>query len=333
MHEVSIWLLLRTNIHRLFDFRLSHSDRAEPLRYRVSAMRCQLSENPYTFDVDAVVIGAGAVGLACAAALAGQGRSVVVLERAAHPGDGISSRNSEVIHSGLYYQTGSLKHELCVMGRRLLYDYLESRGVPYRKCGKLVVATDADEMAKIEAIYALGTSNAVEGLRLLTAAEVAALEPELRTAGGLLASETGIFDTHQYLLALIADVERGGGHVALRTPFEGAEPVAGGFRVRTGGVEAWELRTRLLVNAAGLSAVSVACAIEGLAPDLIPALRFAKGSYFRYEGRSPFARLIYPAPVDGGLGIHATIDMGGICVLARTSSGRTLEWRRLRTPM
>ncbi|RYH08581.1 NAD(P)/FAD-dependent oxidoreductase [Tropicimonas sp. IMCC6043] len=272
-------------------------------------------------DFDAVVIGAGAVGLACAARLADGGRSVLVLEAAAHPGEGISSRNSEVIHAGLYYPTGSLKHELCVAGRRLLYEYLGSRGIAFRKCGKIVVATGADEVSKIEELKARGEANGVEGLRLLSAAEVTFLEPAVASHGGLLSPETGIFDSHQFFLALIAGIEGQGGHVALRTPFERAEPTAEGFAIRTGGSDPTEISATCLVNSAGLAAPRVARCIAGVPPDAIPAYRLAKGNYYRLIGRAPFSRLIYPAPVDGGLGVHATIDIAG-----NLRFGPDVEW-------
>jgi len=272
-------------------------------------------------DADAVVIGAGAVGLACARALARTGRSVVVLEPAEWPGAGISSRNSEVIHSGLYYPTGSLKHRMCVEGRRMLYEYLASRSVPHRKCGKLVVATDAAEQDRIEALFALGRANGVEGLSLVSQAQIAELEPEVAATGGLFAAETGVFDTHQYLLALVADIEGAGGHVAYRTPFDGAEHDGNLFHIRVGGDDSWRFSAPILVNSAGLAALDVARAISGVSDDAIPTYRFARGVYFRHAGRGPFSHLIYPAPVDGGLGVHATLDMEG-----NLRFGPDVEW-------
>ena len=272
-------------------------------------------------DFDAAIIGAGAVGLATAAALAQAGRSVVVLEQADHPGEGTSSRNSEVIHAGLSYATGSLKHELCIRGRRQLYAFLETHGVPFNKCGKLVVATDASELAKIEALLERGQVNGVEGLALLSAAEIAALEPEVVAVGGLMVPETGIFDSHQYYLALIGEIEAHDGSVALRTPFVAAEPTANGFEVRTGGDDPFTFTTAALVNSAGLWAPAVARRIAGLRADTIPTYHFAKGSYFHLTGHSPFRHLVYPAPVDGGLGVHATLDLTG-----NTRFGPDVEW-------
>ncbi|MDV7141168.1 NAD(P)/FAD-dependent oxidoreductase [Tropicimonas sp. TH_r6] len=273
-------------------------------------------------DFDAVVIGAGAVGLACAARLARGGRAVLVLEAAMRPGEGISSRNSEVIHAGLYYQTGSLKHRLCVTGRRLLYDYLSERGIAHRRCGKIVVATSAEELAGIEALKARGEANGVEGLRWLTAGQIAEMEPEIACQGGLLSPETGIFDSHQYLLALSAEIESAAGHVALGSPFLAAEPVGNGFEIQTGGEEPTRFWAPCLVNSAGLSAPRVAGAIAGLADNDIPRYRLAKGNYFRFTGRSSFSRLVYPAPVDGGLGVHATLDMAG-----NLRFGPDVEWQ------
>ncbi|SIO33960.1 L-2-hydroxyglutarate oxidase LhgO [Rhodovulum sp. ES.010] len=272
-------------------------------------------------DFDAIVIGAGVVGLACAAALGAAGRSVLVLERAGDVGVGISSRNSEVIHAGLYYPTGSLKHRLCVRGRRMLYDFLAETGVPYRKCGKIVVAVDADEVPEIEAIAARAAANGVEGVRLIDRAEVAALEPEVRAEAALLSPETGILDSHAFMLALVARIEAHGGDIARRTPFLRAEPEGQGFRVWAGGAEPAEVTAAMLVNSAGLGAAGTARRIGGLDPAAIPRMRFAKGCYFGLTGRVPFSRLVYPAPVDGGLGVHATLDMGG-----RVRFGPDVAW-------
>ncbi|SDK92982.1 NAD(P)/FAD-dependent oxidoreductase [Aliiruegeria lutimaris] len=272
-------------------------------------------------DFDAVVIGAGAVGLACAAQLSRSGHCVLVLEAAAHPGEGISSRNSEVIHAGLYYPTGSLKHTLCVAGRRSLYDYLAERGIAHSRSGKIIVATDEVELATLEMLQARGQANGVEGLRMLSRAEHMAMEPELSITGALLSPETGLFDSHQFLLALIAEIEAGGGLVACRTPLTAAFPRPESFEIRTGGAEEMTLRCRWLVNSAGLSAPAVAQHIDGLSAERIPRYRLAKGNYFRFTGRSPFSRLVYPAPVDGGLGVHATLDLAG-----NLRFGPDVEW-------
>ncbi|ETX29414.1 NAD(P)/FAD-dependent oxidoreductase [Roseivivax isoporae] len=264
-----------------------------------------------SFDFDTVVVGAGAVGLAIAATLAERGQSVLVIEAGARPGEVTTARNSEVVHAGLYYPTDSLKHRFCVEGRRLLYAFMDRTGVDYRKCGKLVVATDAAEEARLAEIHALGRANGVEGLRLLSRAECAAREPDVAATAALWSPETGIFDAHGYLLRLIAVLEDRGGMVVLRTPFVSAELSGDGFRIATGGADPATLRARRLVNAAGFWAPALAAAIEGLPARSVPRQWLAKGSYFRLTGRAPFSHLIYPVPVDGGLGVHATLDLGG----------------------
>jgi L-2-hydroxyglutarate oxidase LhgO len=268
-----------------------------------------------TFDFDAAVVGAGAVGLACGYALARRGLEVVVLEAAPAIGQGVSSRNSEVIHAGLYYPTGSLKARLCVEGRRALYPFLEARGVAYRRCGKLVVATEADELPRLEAILAQATTNGVEDLSMIDGAAARALEPGLRADAAVVSPHSGVFDSHGYMLALRGEIEDHGGAVVTSTPFLGAEPqVGGGFRLRAGGQSPAELTVRLLVTAPGLSAQSVAAAIEGFPKARIPALHYGKGVYFRLTGRAPFERLIYPPPIPGALGTHYRKDLGGQAV-------------------
>jgi L-2-hydroxyglutarate oxidase LhgO len=272
-------------------------------------------------DFDAIVLGAGAVGLACAMTLSERGMSTLVLESAAIAGTGNSSRNSEVIHAGFYYSTGSLKHRMCVEGRRRLYSFLEQTGVPYRKCGKIVVATSPAELETIERLAQRAQDNEVEGVSLITAAGIGMLEPEVASVGGLLSSETGVFDSHAYMLAMVARIEANGSLVAFRSPFVRAEVDVDGFRIWTGGADPACLTTCRIVNCAGLGSHAVARLIEGLDPTTIPAQRFAKGSYFGLAGRAPFRRLIYPAPVDGGLGVHATLDLSG-----RIRFGPDVEW-------
>ncbi|PHY12672.1 FAD-dependent oxidoreductase [Caulobacter sp. B11] len=268
-----------------------------------------------TFDFDAVVVGAGAVGLACGHALSKRGLVVAVLEREAAIGQGVSSRNSEVIHGGLYYPTGSLKARLCVTGRRALYAFLDAHHVDYKKCGKLVVATEPAEVERLEAILVQAQENDVEGMERLTGAQARALEPGLRAEAALLSPESGVFDSHGYMLALRGEIEAAGGAVVVETPFEGATPLAGGgFTVRAGGAEATSLTCRLLITAPGLSAQAVAGQIEGFPADQIPKGHFGKGVYFRLAAKAPFQRLIYPPPIHGALGTHYRNDLGGQAV-------------------
>jgi L-2-hydroxyglutarate oxidase LhgO len=264
------------------------------------------------FDFDAVVVGAGAVGLACGYALAGEGLNICVLEAAAVIGGGISSRNSQVIHAGLYYPTGSRKAGLCVAGRRLLYAFLDAHHIAYDRCGKLVVATGADEVAALEGLARQGQANGVEGLELISGRDAMGLEPELCAVAALWSHETGVFDSHSYMLALFGEIEDRAGVLALNTPFEGATPLAGGgFTVRTGGQEPTTITTARLVTAAGLSAQAVVERIEGYPRALIPKAYYGKGSYFALQGGGPFSRLIYPIPTPGALGVHYTRDLGG----------------------
>ena len=267
------------------------------------------------FDFDAVVVGAGAVGLACGRALAKRGLSVLVLEKEPHIGRGVSSRNSEVIHGGLYYPTGSLKAQFCVEGRRALYAFLESHNVDSRKCGKLVVATEEAEVDRVEAIFQQAAANGVEGLEHLTGAQARALEPGLNAHSAILSPESGVFDSHGYMLALQGEIEDAGGSVVVSTPFERAEPLAGGgFTIIAGGEGGATLTTRLLATAPGLAAQAVAARIAGYPADRIPTGHFGKGVYFRLTGKAPFERLIYPPPIPGALGTHYRKDLGGQAV-------------------
>jgi L-2-hydroxyglutarate oxidase LhgO len=264
------------------------------------------------FDFDAVVVGAGAVGLACGYALSGRGLTVAVLEQESAIGQGVSSRNSEVIHGGLYYPTGSLKARLCVAGRRALYAFLDQHNVDFDRCGKLVVATRAEEVPRLDHILGQAAANGVEGMRRLSKAEALAIEPQLACEGALLSPESGVFDSHGYMLALQGEIEAAGGAVVLSTPFESATPLAGGgFELRAGGLEPTELSCRYLVTAPGLSAQGVAAHIEGFPAAMIPEAHYGKGMYFRLAGKAPFAHLIYPPPILGALGTHYRRDLGG----------------------
>jgi len=274
------------------------------------------------YQTDCVVIGAGAVGLACAAELARRRREVLVLEAAGAIGTGTSSRNSEVIHAGMYYPTGTLKQRLCVEGRRKLYTYLAERGVAHRKFGKLIVATEPAEDAKIAAIRALAEANGVENCTLLTAGEVRALEPNVRAVSAVLSPETGIVDSHGYMLALLGEVESLGGSLALNAPVVRINAVrGGGFEIEIGGAAPARIRCNTLVNSAGLNAQAVAQLVEEMPAGAVPELVLAKGSYFGCSARAPFSHLIYPAPVDGGLGVHLTLDLAG-----RAKFGPDVEW-------
>lgn len=274
-----------------------------------------------TPDFDTIVIGAGAVGLAVACALAEAGQSVLVVEAGDRPGDATTARNSEVIHAGLYYPTGSLKQRMCVEGRRMLYAFMDRTGVDHSKCGKLVVATDAAEEERLSEIMALATANGVEGLELLSRRQCVSREPEVAATAALWSPETGILDARGYVMGLLAVLEDHGGILALRTPFVDAEAIGGRFAVRTGGEGPATVTASRLVNAAGLWAPEVAAAITGMPEEAIPRQWLAKGSYFRLPGRSPFSHLVYPVPVDGGLGVHATLDLGG-----SVRFGPDVEW-------
>ena len=264
-----------------------------------------------TSSVECIVIGAGVVGLAVARALAMSGREVLVVEKAPLIGSETSSRNSEVIHAGIYYPAGSLKARLCLAGRRALYDYCAARGIPFRKTGKLIVATDEAELATLAAIRDKAMANGVDDLVFLTAAEVRALEPALRVAGALLSPSTGIIDSHALMLALQGEAEAYGATIALKAPVLGVDVTAGGFRLSIGGAEPMELDTRMLVNAAGLGAPALARRMRAVPPGTIPRDYLCKGSYFTLAAKSPFSRLIYPVPEAAGLGVHLTLDLGG----------------------
>lgn len=272
-------------------------------------------------EVECVVVGAGAVGLAVARALARAGREVVVLERADTIGSGISARNSEVIHGGIYYPAGSLKARLCVEGRRMLYDYLERHGLAHRRCGKLIVANGTAQEAELERLAERGRENGVEGLAALTSAQARALEPALRCTAALASPETGILDAHGFMLSLRGEIEDAGGAIALASPLVGAEAEAEGFTLHVGGAAPMRLRARMLVNSAGLSAPAVAARIEGLGVKHVPQAHYAKGNYFSLAGATPFSHLIYPIPEAAGLGVHLTLDLGG-----QARFGPDVEW-------
>ncbi len=264
-------------------------------------------------DFDSVIIGAGVIGLALARELALAGQSVLVLERAASAGLETSSRNSEVIHAGIYYPTGSLKATLCVQGRDLLYDFCTSAGVETRRLGKIIVATAPEEEIKLQSIQALATANGVDDLQWLTADEVARLEPEVRCTRALLSPSTGIVDAKAYMLALQGEAESRGASFAFNTSFASARRRDGLFHVTARGSdgEAVDITCTSLINAAGHGAHVAATAVEGVSKAQLPPRFLAKGNYCSVSGKSPFTHLVYPVPVAGALGIHATLDMGG----------------------
>ncbi|MFO1085747.1 MAG: NAD(P)/FAD-dependent oxidoreductase [Reyranellaceae bacterium] len=279
-----------------------------------------MNSSPFE-TVDCVVIGAGVVGLAVARALALAGREVIVVEAAEGIGTETSSRNSEVIHAGIYYPRDSLMARSCVAGRRLLYAYCAEHGVPHRNCGKLIVATNASEGEKLAEIKGRAEANGVEGMRLLSAAEAKAMEPNLLCTAALLSPATGIVDSHSYMLALQGDAEAHGAMLAVNSPLQRGRVVDGGIEIEVGGAEPMALRCRTVVNSAGLHAPALARKIAGMPSDRIPPTYYAKGNYFALTGRSPFTRLIYPVPVPGGLGVHITVDLGG-----QAKFGPDVEW-------
>ncbi|WP_280152249.1 NAD(P)/FAD-dependent oxidoreductase [Piscinibacter sp. XHJ-5] len=278
-------------------------------------------------QVDAVVIGAGVVGLAVARALAQRGLDTIVAEAANAIGTGTSSRNSEVIHAGLYYPAGSQKARLCVQGRERLYAYCESHGIEHRRCGKLIVARGQAQQAKLDKIEAQAIANGVTDVRRLGGAEARAMEPALLADEALLSPSTGIIDSHGLMLSLQGDMEAAGGALALLSPVEAVRCGKGVHEVDVGGESATTLAARIVVNAAGLWAPHVASRTAGVAPRHVPRAHFAKGNYYSLAGRAPFSRLIYPIPEDAGLGVHLTLDLAG-----QARFGPDVEWLAVESP-
>jgi L-2-hydroxyglutarate oxidase LhgO len=273
--------------------------------------------------VDGIVIGAGVVGLAVARALIQSApeasREWLVLESAGAIGTGTSSRNSEVIHAGIYYPQGSLKAQLCVQGREMLYAYAAERGVSHQRCGKLIVATHASQLPALEAILQKARANGVHDLMMLTAEQAMAMEPALACVAALLSPSTGIVDSHGLMLSLQGDFENAGGIVALNACVSSAACGADGIVLRM--ADGSELLAQTVVNAAGLTAPWLASKFEGLAPHYVPQAYFAKGNYFTLSGKSPFSHLIYPVPEAAGLGVHLTLDLGG-----QAKFGPDVQW-------
>jgi L-2-hydroxyglutarate oxidase LhgO len=268
-----------------------------------------------------LVVGAGVIGLAIARAAALRGHDVTVAEITGGIANGISSRNSEVIHAGLYYPTGTRRAVHCVRGRRMLYEFCASHGVAHRKCGKLVVATNEAELAKVETIADQARINGVENTEMIGANAARAMEAELFCIGALWSPETGIIDSHGYMLALWGELQDRGGMIAFATPVERLSYRAAHWHVQFGGRDAGSVQFDAVVNAAGLGAQPLARRIEGYPADKVPRLVLGKGNYFGFAGRPAFSRLIYPTPIDGGLGVHVTLDMAG-----RMRFGPDVEW-------
>ena len=270
-------------------------------------------------QLDCVVVGAGVVGLAIARALALQGREVMVLEAAPAIGTGISARNSEVIHAGIYYPQGSLKAQLCVQGRQMLYDYCAARGIGHSRCGKLLVATSDAQVGQLQGIVAKAVANGVHDLVLLTRAQARALEPQLECVAAVHSPSTGIVDSHALMLALQGDLENAGGVVALNSPL--AHALCAQSAITLIATDGTELQAKTVVNAAGLQAPALAQRFAGLAAQFVPSIHYAKGSYFTLSGKVPFTRLIYPVPDAAGLGVHLTLDLGG-----QAKFGPDVQW-------
>ncbi len=267
----------------------------------------------YSEQIDCAVIGAGVIGLAIARALALRGRDVMVLETAGLIGSEISSRNSEVIHAGIYYAPASKKAEFCVAGRQAIYRYVRERGIGHKRCGKLLVANNAEQLEKLRSIQKNAEGNGVDDLVWLSKNDVFSLEPDCQCSGALLSPSTGIIDTHAYMLSLQGDLEAAGGMVALNAHVRRAQVIDDGIAltVETPG-ETMCLRTRTMVNAAGLFAPEIARSITDFPQHLVPQDYYAKGNYFSLSTKAPFSHLIYPVPDESaGLGVHLTLDLAG----------------------
>ena len=264
-----------------------------------------------TFDLDVVVIGGGVIGLAVARQLALAGREVTLLEAEAQLGTHTSSRNSEVIHAGIYYPSGTLKAGLCVRGKELLYVYCAANDVPHRRVGKLIVATRDDELGVLESLLSQARENGVHDLEWLDARQIHELEPDILGVKGLLSPSTGIVDSHSFMSALRRDAENAGAQVVVESPVIAGNVIAGGIELSVGGREPSVVRCRSVINSAGLLAQTVARSIRGVPTERVPPQHFAKGHYFVLAKQSPFKRLVYPVPVPGGLGVHVTLDLAG----------------------
>ncbi len=273
-------------------------------------------------EIDCLVIGAGVVGLAVARELQSRGREVVVVEKESRFGTETSSRNSEVIHAGIYYAPGSLKARLCVEGKASLYDWCERQHIPHRKIGKLIVAIDAAEIATLEKYRARAEANGVHDLEWMDAAQVRVLEPEVKAVRGLFSPSTGIIDSHTYMQSLLDDFEQRGGLFIRQAPVQGGAAREGSIEIRLGDTEGTSVLARTVVNSAGLYAPDLARRIEGIRQAAIPEPRYAIGHYFSLARAAPFKRLVYPVARAGGLGVHVTLDLGGA-----VRFGPDISWR------
>lgn len=271
--------------------------------------------------LDCVVIGAGVVGLASARTLAMQGREVVVLEKAKLIGSETSSHNSEVIHAGIYYAADSLKARFCVEGRKRLYPFMEERGIEHNKCGKLIVATNAAQVAELAGIKQRAERNGVDDLRFVEKAELQDLEPALSAEAALLSPSTGILDSHGLMLAYQGDMEDRGGAIAFGSSVDAMDVQDNGIVLTISGDTEMTLKAKTVVNSAGFSAPLLAAQTGGLSLAHQPTGYYAKGNYFTLAGRVPFSKLIYPVPEKAGLGVHLTLDLGG-----QARFGPDVEW-------
>lgn len=264
--------------------------------------------------IDCVVAGAGVVGLAIGRELSQRGFETLVIDRASAIGTETSARNSEVIHAGLYYPPGSRKAGFCARGKKLLYAFATARGIPHRRCGKLIVAASPEQEAVLRTIADRASACGVSDLAFLSAGEAKALEPALACVAALHSPSTGIIDSHAYMLALEGDIEERGGGVALNTEIVSVRAGDDGFRIETvdrQSGEGFPLLARNFINSAGLWAAALAASMDGLDRRFVPGIRYAKGNYFSASGKAPFSRLIYPVPEPGGLGVHLTLDLAG----------------------
>ena len=272
--------------------------------------------------IDAVVIGAGVVGLACARALSARGIETLIVERHDGIGQETSSRNSEVIHGGIYYAPGSLKARFCVQGNRALYAYCAQRGIAHQRCGKLIVATHPAQEGKLRQLLEQALRNGVSEIEMISGHQATALEPQLQCTAALHSPATGIVDSHALMVALLGDAENQGATLALCSEVSQGEITADGIALQiASGGETMTLTAQIVINAAGLGATTIASRIEECPAELVPRSYYAKGNYFSLACRAPFSRLVYPVPEPGGLGVHLTLDLGG-----QARFGPDVEW-------